>query len=189
MSSPPLSEPGDRAGLFSSGRFVHERARVGPRPWSRIRKQFLARDFVLATWPSCRGTRKLAASELAVVPIHHALLTEPERLAGPSAPHSATPDHAFHLTPRRWLRAERRSATRRAQSPHRHAAGGSVQTIENGSNFEIGPTVIPATVRLTGTASQRSANYSKPGHCADDGTRRRHPSKGRRSHRAVRLVM
>ena len=34
MSSPPLNKSCNRRG-FSSGRFVHPRARVGPRPWSR----------------------------------------------------------------------------------------------------------------------------------------------------------
>ena len=52
----------------SSGRFTHQRARVGPRLWSRIRKQLLTRSFVLATWSPCRGPRRSAASELAVVP-------------------------------------------------------------------------------------------------------------------------
>ena len=67
MSSPPLSEPGHRAGLFfqTAGSFVNRLA--CPRPWYRIRKHFLARKSVLAAWPSCRGTRELAASELAVV--------------------------------------------------------------------------------------------------------------------------
>ena len=52
----------------SSGRFLEQRARVGPRPWSRIRKQLRARGFVLTAWSSCRGPRRSAASESAVVP-------------------------------------------------------------------------------------------------------------------------
>ena len=96
---------------FSSGRFVRERARVGPRPWSRIRKQFLARGFALAAWPSWRPA--VARGErIGGGPVHHAGLTEPKRLAGPSAPSLATPHAEFDLTPRISTRAERRRCTR-----------------------------------------------------------------------------
>src|SRR5271157_282847 len=85
MSSPPLNEPGNRAGLFK--RPVHSSASSR---WLQAlvqnRKQLRVRSFVLAAWPSCRGPRQPAANELGGGPVRHVRLTELERLAGPSAP-------------------------------------------------------------------------------------------------------
>ena len=55
------------------------------------RKQLRVRGFVLAAWPSCSGPRWFATKELGGGPVHHTLLTELERLAGPLVPSSATP--------------------------------------------------------------------------------------------------
>jgi hypothetical protein len=79
-----------------------------PQALVQDRKQFRVRSFVLAAWPSCRGPRQPAANELGGGPVHHVRLTELERLAGPSAPCSATPHAEFDLTPRTSLRAEQR---------------------------------------------------------------------------------
>src|SRR5208282_5016543 len=49
-------------------------------------------------------------------PVHHAGLNKLERLAGPSAPSSATPQIASDLTPRTSLHAERRSCLRLSPS-------------------------------------------------------------------------
>ena len=46
-------------------------------------------------------------------PIHYALLTDPERLTGPSAPRSDSPHLVPQLTPRISERAEWRRRTRR----------------------------------------------------------------------------
>ena len=93
--------------LFSSGRFVRERARVGPRHWPRIRKQFLARNFVSAIWPSCRGARTLAVRESAVVrsttPCSTSLNAWPAR----PRPSLATPQGASKLAPCTALAARR----------------------------------------------------------------------------------
>jgi hypothetical protein len=96
MSSPPLSEPGNRAGLFyqAAGSFVSELA--CPRPWSRIRKHPGAPRFVLATWPSCRGTRELVASELAVVP--STTSGSPSLNTWPARPRHASSGHNLPLT-------------------------------------------------------------------------------------------
>ena len=119
MSSPPLSEPGHGAGLFSSGRFDRERARVGREalvqdpqavPCEELRLGDLA---ILSRHAVARGERMGGG------PDHHALLNEPEYLAGPSAPSLGTPQLVFDLTPRTLLHAERRSPTREfPQAPH-----------------------------------------------------------------------
>ena len=66
-SSPPLSQPGRCARRFK--RPVH--FTVGSR-WLQapvqVCKQPRVRGFALAIWPSCRGPRLPAATELAVVP-------------------------------------------------------------------------------------------------------------------------
>jgi hypothetical protein len=100
MSSPPLGEPGNRAGLFfqAAGSLVSRFA--CPRPWSRIRKHPGAPGFVL------RGLVILSRHALAHDerigggPVRHAQLTELERLAGPSAPRPVTPHSVPELTPR-----------------------------------------------------------------------------------------
>jgi hypothetical protein len=66
MSDPPFNEPAFVLGCWS-GRFLDQWARVGLRPRSRIRKQLPEGSFVLTIWSSCRGPRRSAASELAVV--------------------------------------------------------------------------------------------------------------------------
>ena len=89
----------------SSGRLLQERARVGPRPWSRIRKRLRARSFVLSAWSSCSGPRQPAASELAVVPSTTPVSLSPN--AWPARPRQAAARHilgpmplrAFHRVP------------------------------------------------------------------------------------------
>lgn len=67
MSSPPVRAPGPVQGC-ANGRFLEQRARDGPRSWTRIRRQRLARSFDLPGWPSCGGPRRSVAREWAVVP-------------------------------------------------------------------------------------------------------------------------
>jgi hypothetical protein len=71
------------------------------------RKQLRGRSFALAAWPSCCGPRLAAANELGGGPVRHVRPTDLERLAGPSAPCSATPHAEFDLTPRISQRAEK----------------------------------------------------------------------------------
>ena len=72
MSSPPLNEPGNRAGLFK--RPVHSSASSR---WLQAlvqnRKQLRVRSFVLAAWPSCRDPRQPAANEPGGGPIRHVI--------------------------------------------------------------------------------------------------------------------
>jgi len=100
----------------SSGRFTHQRARVDPRLWSRIRKQLLARSFVLATWSPCRGPRRSAASELAVVP--SATPGSPSSNAWPVRPRHASPRHIVCPTSLRALHGVPRIVSVRASSKH-----------------------------------------------------------------------
>jgi hypothetical protein len=57
-----------------------------------------------------------AANELGGGPVRHVRPTELERLAGPSAPCSATPHTEFDLTPRLSQRAEQRWCMRLSPS-------------------------------------------------------------------------
>src|SRR5208337_992659 len=111
MSSPPLNKPCNRAGLFK--RPVRSSASsCWPQALVQNRKQLLVGSFVLAVWPSCRGPRQPAANELGGGPVRHVRPTELERLAGPSAPCSATPHAEFDLTPRTVQRAEKHWSAR-----------------------------------------------------------------------------
>jgi len=56
MSSPPLSRSRHRAGPFKRPVRPPAGSRW-PQALAQIRKQLLARSFVLAAWPSCRGPR------------------------------------------------------------------------------------------------------------------------------------
>ena len=105
----------------SSGRFTHQRARVDPRLWSRIRKQLLARSFVLATWSPCRGPRRSAASELAVVP--SATPGSPSSNAWPVRPRHASPRHIVCPTSLRALHGVPRIVSVRASSKHATGPG------------------------------------------------------------------
>jgi hypothetical protein len=138
MSSPPLSEPGNRAGLFfqAAGSFVSRFA--CPRPWSRIRKHPGAPGFVL------RGLVILSRHVLAHDerigggPVLHARLTELERLADPSAPCLVTPHPAADPIPRAPPRAELRRSTRPSQSNSCSSISGSVNSLETGSESPLG---------------------------------------------------
>ncbi len=111
MSSPPLNKSCNRAGLFK--RPVRSSASSRwPQALVQNRKQLRVRSFVLAGWPSCCGPRQPAANELGGGPVRHVRPTELERLAGPSAPCSATPHLVYNFTPRTSRRAERRGCTR-----------------------------------------------------------------------------
>ena len=137
MSSPPSSSPAIVPGS-SSGRFVRQRARVGPRPWSRFRKQLPARSFVLTAWPSCRGPRQPRGERIGGGPFRHARLTDLERPAGTLRATTAS-RHIPHppLTPRTPLRAEQRRSLRPHPAPARPS--GSALPLETGSEFPLGP--------------------------------------------------
>jgi hypothetical protein len=100
MSSPPLSEPGQRAGLFQApGSFVNGLALAG-RPWSRNRKHPGSPGFVLSDLAILSRHVVARPERIGGGPVHHAQLTELERLAGPSAPCLVTPHSVIDLTPR-----------------------------------------------------------------------------------------
>jgi hypothetical protein len=121
----------------SSGRFTHQRARVGPRLWSRIRKQLLTRSFVLATWSPCRGPRRSAASELAVVP--SATPGSPSSNAWTARLRHARPRHIPRPNSLRALHRVPSSAGVCAYSQARQWAetGGSAFEIKTGSESQI----------------------------------------------------
>jgi len=115
MSSPPLSKPYNRVGLFK--RPVHSSASSRwPQALIQNRKQLRFRSFALAAWPSCSDPRQPAANEPGGGPFRHVRPTELERLAGPSAPCSATTHTEFDLTPRISQRAEWRWCMRSSPS-------------------------------------------------------------------------
>src|SRR5208337_1379326 len=115
MSSPPLNKSCNRAGHFKRPVCSSASSRW-PQALVQNRKQLRLRSFVLAAWPSCRGPRQPAANELGGGPVRHVRPTELERLAGPSAPCSATPHTEFDLTPRISQRAEQRWCMRLSPS-------------------------------------------------------------------------
>ena len=136
------ARPSCRA-LFSSGRFDRERARVGREalvqdPQAVPCEELRLGDLVILSRPAVARGERIGGG-----PIHHARLTELERLAGPSAPSLATPQIASELTPCTLLslHAERRPRARISIPIHSPLAGGTHYVIENGSTLEIGPTV------------------------------------------------
>ena len=97
----------------AAGLFISELALTpgsGPEPQAAR-----VRGFALAAWPSCSGPRQPAVKELGGGPVHHVRLTELERLAGPSAPCSATPHVGLDLI--RALRSVPSNVTVRAHPP------------------------------------------------------------------------
>jgi hypothetical protein len=72
-------------------------------------------------------------------PVQHAALDKLERLAGASAPSSATPYSWLALTPRFSQRAERRSDTRPANEHNQPAASSAASMLENGAESLLGP--------------------------------------------------
>jgi len=123
----------------SSGRFFEERARVGPRLWSRIRKQLPEGGFVLAIWSSCRGPRRSAASELAVVP--SAAPGSPSLNAWPAHPRDVLPRHELRPASLRAFCRVPSSVLVRAcrQAPASVASPGSVYLPETGPKSLLGP--------------------------------------------------
>jgi hypothetical protein len=138
MSSPPLSKPRHRAGFLE--RPVRSSAGSRwPQALAQIRKQFLARSFVLAAGPSCRGPRQLVASELAVVP--SATPGSPSSNAWPARPRHALSRHISCPTQLRALHRVPSGAGVRACLPgsRLRASTGSVIPLKIGSEVPIGP--------------------------------------------------
>jgi hypothetical protein len=125
-------------GFFSSGRFV--------RAWARVGREALAQDPQAVPCEELRLGGLVILSRPAVArgdrigggPVHHAWLTELERLAGTSAPRSATRHLQPDLTPRTQERAELR---RRAHRSHRTTSTrmrGSANSLETGAESPVG---------------------------------------------------
>ena len=95
----------------------------------------------MAAWPSCSGPRQPAVKELGGGPVHHVRLTELERLAGPSAPCSATPHVGFDLIPRTSQRAEECDCTRSSYGSRLSHLSGALLLLKTGADFPIGPTL------------------------------------------------
>jgi len=137
MSSPPFSKSCNRAGLFKRP----VRSSASSR-WLQAlvqnRKQLRFRSFVLAAWPSCRGPRQPAANELGGGPVRHVRPTDLERLAGPSAPSSATPHIEFDLSPRISQRPEMSWCMRSSPSTSPARPSVSVFVLKTDSKSLIG---------------------------------------------------
>ena len=89
MSSPPLSEPGHRAGLLfqAAGSFVSGLALAsGPGPgFASVRpRRIRLCNLAILSWPAVARGERIGGG-----PVYHARLTELECLAGPSAPRSS----------------------------------------------------------------------------------------------------
>jgi hypothetical protein len=137
MSSPPLNKPCNRVGLFK--RPVHSSASSRwPQALVQNRKQLRVRSFVLAAWPSCCGPRQPAANEPGGGSVRHVRHTQLERLAGPSAPSSATPHTELDLTPRTLQRAERRGCARLHSRIRLSRLSGALILLKTGADSPIG---------------------------------------------------
>ena len=99
-------------------------------PHEELRSGDLA---ILSRSAVARGTR------IGGGPSHHARLTELVRLAGPSAPSSATPHPVTDLTSRTQERAELRRRARRPQTHRQQRSSGSLILLETGSKVLVGP--------------------------------------------------
>jgi hypothetical protein len=140
MSSPPLSQPRDRAGPLKRP----ARSPAGshwPQALVQCRKQFRARNFVLASWSSYGGLRQPAASESAVVP--SATPGSPSANACLARPRPASSRHILRPTLLRALHCVPSHAEVRA---HRAGHGsfnsnGAALSIETGAELSIGPTL------------------------------------------------
>src|SRR5208282_994528 len=99
------------SGAFqAAGSFISELALApgpGPEPQAAPRQELRLGSLAILSRP-----RQPAANELGGGPVRHVRPTELERLAGPSAPCSATPHTELALTPRISQRAERRRCMR-----------------------------------------------------------------------------
>jgi hypothetical protein len=104
----------------------------------------------LATWSSCGGPRRSAASKSAVVLSPNARLTVRERLTGPSAPRDVMTQIEFDLTPRIEPRAERRGHMRRSPraSPDQPRVAPSSRPI-----VALNSRSVPGTVKLWDAAT------------------------------------
>ena len=92
----------------------------------------------MAVWLPCRGPRQPAVNEPGGGPVRHVRLTEIERLAGPSAPSSATPHTELDLTPRTSQRAERCGCTRLPSRIRLSRLSGAHLLLKTGADFPIG---------------------------------------------------
>ena len=102
--------------LFSSGRFDRERACVGREalvqdPQAVPCEELRLGDLVILSRPAVARGERIGGG-----PIHHARLTELERLAGPSAPGLVPPQLAFDLTPAHFVACRAAYARARASS-------------------------------------------------------------------------
>jgi hypothetical protein len=86
-------------GFFSSGRFVRKWARV---PQALVQEPQASRCAGICLGDLAILSRHAVArvERIGGGPIHHALLTGPERLTGPSAPRLVTPHSLIDLIPR-----------------------------------------------------------------------------------------
>ncbi len=140
MPSPPSSKARDRAGLLE--RPVRSSAgSLWPQALAQIRKQFLARNFVLTAEPILSRPAIARGERIGGGPDRTAWLTELERLAGPSAPFRRR-----HMPSSTWLRAFRSvpsSAGARAylSPPRALPLSVSVFVLRTDSNFVLGPSL------------------------------------------------
>ena len=99
MSSPPLSEPGHRAGLFFERPVCSRAGSSWPQALVQDsqavpREELRLGDLAILSRPEVARGERIGGG-----PVHHAWLTELERLAGPSVPCLVMPHLVSNLTP------------------------------------------------------------------------------------------
>jgi hypothetical protein len=84
-------------------------------------------------WPVVARSKRIGGGS-----VRHAWLTEPKRLAGPSAPSLTTPHVEFDLTPRISQRAEQSRCARPCYRHGTHGLGGAVFPLKTGAEVLLG---------------------------------------------------
>ena len=109
-----------------------------PQALSQVCEQLRVRGFVLATWPSCRGPRQPAVTELAVVP--PTTTCSPSLNAWPARPRRAPSRHILAPTRIRAFHSVPSYANPRADlhTPHLIKPVSAAFLIEIGADFLIG---------------------------------------------------
>ena len=157
MSSPPLGEPGHRAGLLfqAAGSFVRGLALAsGPGPgFASVRpRRIRLCNLAILSWPAVARGERIGGG-----PVYHARLTELECLAGPSAPRLVSPHLGSELTPAQ-LRACRAAQPTRADvtAPH------SCETVAPTSGSELALKSRSATQESTNRLQNKIYDVSNP---------------------------
>ena len=150
MSSPPLKSTAIERG-FSSGRFIHQRARVGPRPWSRTASSSAAGASSWQPGHPVAARDSPRRMNLAVVP--SITSGSPSSNAWPARPRQARPRHILHPTTLRALQGVPSGVGVSALFPEHSstATHGAAVLLKTGADFPIGYTTTMAIATSSAT--------------------------------------